>query len=67
MRSSKSSGMPWIVDAVKGEGRIGRDGLVSELNVLIKESASGLLALFALLANVMPPAALWRRIVSQVF
>ena len=55
------------MDAVKGEGRIGRDGLVSELNVLIKESASGLLALFALLANVMPPAALWRRIVSQVF
>lgn len=53
-----------MVDAVKGEGRIGRDGLVSELNVLIKESASGVLALFVLLANVVPPAALWRRMVS---
>lgn len=56
-----------MVDAVKGEGRIGRDGLVSELNVLIKDSASGVLALFVLLANVMPPPALWRRMVSQVF
>jgi hypothetical protein len=53
-----------MVDAVKGEGRTGRDGFVSELNVLIKESASGTLAGFVLLANVVPPTTLWRRMVK---
>lgn len=52
-----------MVDAVKGEGRIGRDGFVSELNVLINDSASGMLAGFVRLANVVPPATLWRRMV----
>ena len=52
-----------MVDAVKGDGRIGLDGLVSELNVLIRDRASGIGAAFALLANVVPPAPLWRRIV----
>ena len=41
-----------MVDAVKGEGLIGLDGLLSELNVLINDSASGTGAAFALLANV---------------
>jgi predicted transcriptional regulator len=53
-----------MVDAVNGEGRIGRDGFVSELNVLIKDRASGILAVFDLLANVVPPATLWRRMVG---
>lgn len=56
--------MPWIVDAVSGEGRIGLDGFVSELNVLIKDKASGIGAALALFANVVPPAPLWRRIVK---
>lgn len=47
-----------MVDAVKGDGRIGRDGFVSELNVLINDSASGALVLFVLLANVVPPTIL---------
>ena len=47
--------MPWIVDAVRGDGRIGLDGFVSELNVLIKDNASGTGAAFALLANVEAP------------
>ena len=55
--------MPWIVDAVRGEGRIGLAGLVSELNVLIRDKVSGTGAGFALLANVGAPA-LWRRIVN---
>lgn len=64
IRSSKSSGIPWIVDAVSGEGRIGLDGFVSELNVLIRDKASGIGAAFALCTNVVPPAPLWRRIVK---
>lgn len=57
--------MPWIVDAVNGEGRIGLDGFVSELKVLINERASGIGAAFALVANAVPPAlVLWRRIVG---
>lgn len=53
-----------MVDAVSGDGLIGLDGFVSELNVLIKDKASGIGAAFALLENVMPPAPLWRRIVK---
>ena len=48
--------MPWIVDAVNGEGLIGLDGFVSELNVLIRDTASGIGVALALLANVVPPA-----------
>ena len=46
--------MPWMVDAVSGEGRTGREGFVSELNDRTKDRASGTGA-FALLANVGPP------------
>ena len=55
MRSYMSSGIPWIVDAVSGEGRIGLDGFVSELKDLINDNASGTGAAFALLANVDAP------------
>lgn len=48
MRSYISSGIPWIVDAVSGDGRTGLAGLVSELNVLINDMASGTGAAFAL-------------------
>lgn len=48
MRSYISSGMPWIVDAVSGDGRTGLDGFVSELKVLINDRASGTGAVFAL-------------------
>lgn len=54
-----------MVDAVSGDGRIGLDGFVSELNDLIKESASGIGAAFALLAKVVPPAPRCRRILSR--
>lgn len=47
--------MPWIVDAVRGDGRIGLAGFVSELKVLTKDKASGTGAAFALLANVGVP------------
>lgn len=54
-----------MVDAVNGEGRIGLDGFVSELNVLINERVSGIGAAFALVANAVPPAlVLWRHIVG---
>jgi hypothetical protein len=48
MRSTKSSGISGIVDAVRGEGRTGRAGLVSMLKDLIKDSESGIGAPFAL-------------------
>ena len=44
-----------MVEAVKGDGLIGLEGLLSELKVLINDKASGTGAAFALLANVMPP------------
>lgn len=50
-----SSGMSCMVDAVRGDGRIGLEGLLSELKVLIKVRASGMGAAFALLAKVVPP------------
>ena len=65
MRSSMSSGMPWIVDAVSGEGLTGLDGFDSELNVLISDRVSGIGAAFALVAKAVPPALLlWRRIIG---
>jgi len=48
MRSTRSSGISGIVDAVRGEGRTGRAGFVSMLNDLIKDSESGMGAPFAL-------------------
>lgn len=53
MRSTRSSGMSGIVDAVRGEGRTGRVGFVSMLNDLIRESESGIGAPFVLKAG--PP------------
>ena len=50
-----SSGMSCMVEAVKGDGLIGLEGLLSELNVLISDKASGTGAAFARLAKVMPP------------
>ena len=47
--------MPWIVEAVSGEGRIGREGFDSELNMRMSEMVSGIGAVFARLANVVPP------------
>lgn len=56
--------MPWMVDAANGDGRTGLDGFDSELNVLIKDRASGIGAAFALVANAVAPAlVLWRRII----
>ena len=66
MRSSISKGMPCIVDAVNGDGRIGLEGFVAESNVLINDKASGIGAAFALVANAVDPALdLWRRMVEQ--
>lgn len=53
-----------MVDAVSGDGRMGLDGLDSELNVLIRDKASGIGAACVLVAKVMPPAPLWRRILK---
>ena len=49
-----------MVDAVKGDGRTGREGLVSELKVLMSERASGTGGALALLAKVVPPPPLLR-------
>ena len=32
--------MPWMVEVVSGDGRMGREGLVSELKVLINDKLS---------------------------
>ena len=44
-----------MVEAVSGEGRTGREGLDSELNVRMSEMVSGIGAVFARLAKVVPP------------
>lgn len=54
IRSYMSSGIPWMVDAVSGDGRTGREGFVSELNDRTIDRASG--TGDALLAKVGPPA-----------
>lgn len=64
MRSSISSGMPWMVEAVRGEGRTGREGFVSELKVRMSDNASGTGGALALLAKVVPPAAVRRDRIS---
>lgn len=56
MRSSMSKGMPWMVEAVRGEGRTGLEGFVSELKVLMSDRASGTGGALVLLAKVVPPA-----------
>jgi hypothetical protein len=40
MRSTRSNGMSLIVEAVRGEGLMGRVGFVSTLNDRIKETES---------------------------
>lgn len=60
MRSSISNGIPWMVDAVSGEGRMGLEGFVSELKVLMSDKASGTGGALARLANVVPPEPLRR-------
>jgi hypothetical protein len=42
-RSSRSSGRPWIVDAVKGEGRTGLVGLVADSYARMVANVSGTL------------------------
>ena len=48
--------MPWTVEAARGEGRIGLEGLLSELNVLNIERLSGNGGALPRLAKVVPPA-----------
>jgi hypothetical protein len=55
MRSTRSSGISGIVDAVKGEGRTGRVGFVSRLNDLIKDNESGIGAPLVLNGELGPP------------
>lgn len=40
-RSSRSKGRPWMVEVVRGDGRAGRAGFVSESYALINEIGSG--------------------------
>ena len=63
MRSTRSSGISGIVDAVRGEGRTGRVGLVSILKDRINESESGIGAPFALNGELGPPR--FRRILKM--
>ncbi|EHL02167.1 hypothetical protein M7I_1761 [Glarea lozoyensis 74030] len=55
MRSTRSSGMSGMVDAVRGDGRTGREGLVSTLNDRIKDNESGMGAPFDLNGELGPP------------
>lgn len=55
MRSTKSSGISGIIDAVRGDGRTGRVGFVSMLKDRIKDSESGIGAPFALKGELGPP------------
>jgi hypothetical protein len=55
MRSKWSRGIPEICEAVRGDGRIGREGFVSESNVLISANGSGIGVPLALL-TAAPPA-----------
>jgi hypothetical protein len=63
MRSTRSSGISGIVDAVRGEGRTGRVGFVSMLKDRINESESGIGAPFALNGELGPPR--FRRILKM--
>ena len=55
MRSTKSSGISGIVDAVRGEGRTGRVGFVSMLKDRMRDNESGIGAPFALKGELGPP------------
>lgn len=55
MRSTKSSGISGIVEAVKGEGRTGLVGFVSRLKERIRERESGIGAPFPRNEELGPP------------
>jgi hypothetical protein len=55
MRSTRSSGMSGMVEAVRGDGRTGRDGFVSTLKDLIRDSESGIGAPLDLNGELGPP------------
>lgn len=55
MRSTRSSGISGIVEAVRGEGRTGRVGFVSILKDLIKDNESGMGAPLVLNGELGPP------------
>ena len=55
MRSTRSSGMSGIVEAVRGDGRTGRVGFVSILNDLIRDNESGMGAPLVLNGELGPP------------
>lgn len=55
MRSTRSSGISGMVDAVNGDGRTGLAGLVSILNDLIKDNESGIGAPLPLKGELLPP------------
>lgn len=40
-RSNRSKGSPWIVEAVKGEGRMGLEGFVSDSKARMSDMGSG--------------------------
>ena len=47
--------MPGIGEAVSGDGRTGRDGLVSDSKVRSKDKASGMGAVLVLAMALAPP------------
>lgn len=55
MRSTRSSGISGIVDAVRGDGRTGRVGFVSILKDLISDNESGMGAPLVLNGELGPP------------
>ena len=55
IRSTRSSGMSGIVDAVSGEGRTGLAGLVSTLKDRIRDRESGIGAPLLLNGELPPP------------
>lgn len=54
MRSTRSRGISGIVDAVNGDGRTGREGLLSTLNDRMSDSESGIGAPLALKGELGP-------------
>ena len=64
MRSTRSSGISGMVDAVKGDGRTGLVGFVSLLNDLIRDNESGIGAPLPRNGELLPPRL--RRMVDNV-
>jgi hypothetical protein len=63
IRSRRSNGISGMVDAVRGDGRTGRVGLVSRLKERIRDNESGIAAPLAL-NEELPPR--FRLILSRV-